>query len=149
MVFFFGSTYTHRTTLDVEFKDLLELFVDKTPLEITARIRGTHEVRDGDLNNNYLRGRLKLAYNLPGTKLEPHILGEVFYHFNDQISYTFSSIESRNRINKYRLRAGLSYPFTKQHTVKVFYIVEPRTESPRTDFILGVGYTFKLKQLLD
>jgi hypothetical protein len=146
---FFGSEYTHRTTLDIELKNLVELVQKKARLDLTARIRATHEVESGDLNNTNLRGRLKIAYNLPKTKLEPHVAAEVFYHFNDQISYTFSSVETRHRVSKYRLRAGLSYPLTKQHSVKLYYIVEPRIESTRTDFILGVGYAFKLKRIVD
>lgn len=144
---FFGNLFTHRTSLDVEFKDLLELFVKKTPLNVSARLRGTHEVERGDLNNDNIRGRIKLAYNLPGTKLEPHILGEVFYHFNDQITYTFSGVEAKNRFNKYRLRGGLNYPVKKRHAVKLYFIYESRFESPRADFVLGVGYSYKLKRL--
>ena len=146
---FFGSEYTHRTTLDIELRNLVDLIKEDTRLQLTARIRGTYEARSGDLNNTNLRGRLKIAYNLPKTKLEPHVAAEVFYHFNDQINYTFSSVEAKHRVSKYRLRAGLSYPLTKQHLVKLYYIVEPRTESMRTDFILGVGYAFKLKRIVD
>lgn len=139
----FGEYFTHRMTVDLEFKDLIKSFVDR--LDLDTRIRYTHATRGtGELNNDNLRLRVKLSYNLPKTKLTPHIASEFFYHFNDQIIYTPTEVQSVHRFNKYRLRAGLSYPLNKQHELSLFYMVEPEIEGPDTEYILSLGYSLKL-----
>jgi hypothetical protein len=137
----FGERNVHRVTMDLEFKDLLKPFADR--LDLDTRIRYTHATRPGEeLNNDNLRFRLKLSYNLPKTKLTPHIATEFFYHFNDQIIYTPTEVRAVHRFNKYRLRAGLSYPLNKQHELSMFYMVEPEIESFDRDYVLSLGYSF-------
>ncbi|NRA12089.1 MAG: DUF2490 domain-containing protein [Crocinitomicaceae bacterium] len=139
-----GETY-HRIGLDANFKDLLDLFMDKSRLELDARIRLTHATDAGDLNNDYFRTRVKLGYNIPKTKLKPHVAAEFFLHFNDQMTYTSTSLTANHRFNKYRLRLGLEYPINKRHKLNVYYLVQPKIESVDTDFILGLGYKYKVK----
>ncbi|MFT6282008.1 MAG: hypothetical protein ACJA0U_002141 [Salibacteraceae bacterium] len=142
---FGGETY-HRIGLDANFKDLLELFMEKTKLELDARLRYTHGWDRGDLNKDNFRTRVKLSYDLPKTKLKPHVAAEFFLHFNDQITYTSTGVTGNHRFNKYRLRLGLEYPINKRHELNLYYIVQPEFESPDTDFILGLGYKFKIKR---
>jgi len=142
---FGGETY-HRIGLDANIKNLLELFMEKTRLKLDARLRYTHGWDKGDLNNDNFRTRVKLSYDLPKTKLKPHVATEFFLHFNDQITYTSTGVIGNHRFNKYRLRLGIEYPINKRHELNLYYIVEPEFESPDTDFILGLGYKYLIKR---
>jgi hypothetical protein len=118
----------------------------KTKLKLDTRLRYTHAWDRGDLNNDNIRTRVKLSYNLPKTKLKPHVAAEFFLHLNDQLIYTSTSVTGNHRFNKYRLRLGLEYPINKRHELNLYYIVEPEFESPDTHFILGLGYNYEIKR---
>ena len=142
----FGSENVHRISLDASFKDLIDFVSKDTRLKLDVRLRYTHAGGEGDLNNDYFRTRFKLSYNLPKTKLKPHIATEFFYHFNDQLTYVNNEVKTTNRFNKYRLRFGLDYELNKRHKFSLFYIVQPNIESNDTDFILGLGYRYTIKK---
>lgn len=139
------SENRHRITIDLGFKKILGLVNIKSRFNFDSRLRYVGESRVGDVNNHYLRGRIKLVYNLPKTKIEPHITSELFYHFNDQISYTENQVITNHRFNKYRVRAGLGIPITKQHLLRVFYIIQKEIGGPKTDYIGGLTYRFRWK----
>ena len=139
------SENRHRITLDLGFKKLLGLFNIKSRFNFNSRLRYVGESRIGDVNSHYLRGRIKLSYNLPKTKIEPHISSELFYHFNDQFSFTDNQVIANHRFNKYRFRAGLAIPVAKQHLIRVFYIIQKEIGGPKTDYIGGLTYRFRWK----
>lgn len=143
---FFGPQTTHRFGLDIKFQKLFDLFTEDLRLQASARIRATHEITGIDLNKDYLRGQFEISYNPPKTKLKPSLSAEWFYHFNDQFIYTSSSVDVRHRFNKCRLSAELKYPISKRHEVKLFYFIEPRFESPKRDYILGMNYSYNFKR---
>lgn len=144
---FFGTSNLHRIAFDVEANKLIELFAPDSRYDASVRLRYTHENTLGDRNNDYFRMQLNVKYELPKYKLEPEIAAELFYHFNDQLSYSFTEVRSRSRFNKYRVRVGLNYELNKRNSLKIFYMVQSGIESPKADFILGVGYTYRLKRL--
>lgn len=139
------SENRHRISIDLGFKKLLGLLNIKSRFNFDSRLRYVGESRLGDVNSHYLRGRIKLVYNLPKTKIEPHISSELFYHFNDQLSYTENQVITNHRFNKYRVRAGLGIPITKQHLLRVFYIIQKEIDGPKTDYIGGLTYRFRWK----
>lgn len=141
-----GGKITHRLGLDIKFQKLYDFIQEDARLQVSARIRVTHEITGVDLNKDYLRGQLELSYNLPKTKLKPSLSAEWFYHFNDQLVYTLSEVDARNRFNKCRLTAELKYPLSKRHELKLFYFVEPQFESPKREFILGLNYVYNIKR---
>lgn len=144
----FGTTNLHRLAVDVEANKLIELFAPESRYDASVRLRYTHENTLGDRNNDYFRMQLTLKYNVPKYKLEPELAAELFYHFNDQLSYSFEEVRSRNRFNKYRVRIGINYEINKLNSLKIFYMVQSAIESPKADFILGLGYTYRLKRLI-
>ncbi len=139
------SENRHRITIDLGFKKLLGLLNIKSRFNFDSRLRYVGESRIGDVNSHYLRGRIKLVYNLPKTKIEPHISSELFYHFNDQLSYTENQVITNHRFNKYRVRAGFEIPVAKQHQIRVFYIIQKEISGPNTDYIGGLTYRFRWK----
>lgn len=138
---------THRFTLDLELNDLIKFIKDKSRLEISLRVRGTNEHELSKLTENYLRYRIKGVYNLPKTKLEPSLSAELFYHFNDQIIYTFTEVKSINSFNKLRLQFGLKYPLGKS-TVEIYSIYQRKFMNTESNFIIGLGYTYDLDRLI-
>lgn len=138
--------YGHRESIDLVLQDLQKfIFSKKNRLSLDFRLRGTYEYRTKDENDTYLRFRFGGSYNLPKTKLKPSIDLEWFYHFNDQITYTFSSVDVNHRMNKYRIRFDLSYPITKVHSIKGFYIYQRSLFSDKLDHILGLKYSYEIK----
>jgi len=144
---FFGEHFTHRMTLDLAFRDLAKGIRALKRFNLNTRIRYTHATRiGGELNNDNLRLRFKVDYNLPNTKLEPHIAASIFYHFNDQIRYVGNEVQTDHRFNKYRLRVGANYPINKQQTIGLFYMIQPEIDSPESTYVLSLGYSYKLKK---
>jgi len=144
---FFGTTNLHRVSVDVEANKLIDLIAADSRFDASVRLRYTHESTLGDLNNDYFRMQLSVKYNLAKSKLEPEVAAELFYHFNDQLSYSFSEVRSRSRFNKYRVRVGLNYNLNKRNSLKIFYMVQSKIESSKADFILGLGYTYRFKKV--
>ena len=139
------SKNKHRVTIDCRLEKILDLVDNKSRFKISSRLRFVQETQKGDLNDQYARGRLKLSYNLPKTKIEPHVAVEVFYHFNDQLAYTITGVSARHRISKYRVRMGFGIPLSKQHQIKCFYLIQQQVHGSKTDFIAGVSYRFSWK----
>jgi len=135
----------HRVTIDLNVEKLLKSLPFKTRFALSSRIRYVNESRTGDLNNQHLRGRIKLSYNVRKTKIEPYIASELFYHFNDQLYYTNSNVLAINRFNKLSLKFGISLPFTKKHLLRVFYMLQKKTQDPGSIFVTGLNYRFRWK----
>ncbi len=152
---FFGNYNTHRVTLDADFKLIkYQKAISDTNLketrkfEVSTRLRYSHENESGDLNDDYLRAQLKVEYTFPKSiGFSVYASGELFYHFKDEIRYTASGVETYNRFNKARIRAGFEYDFFKRHSLELFGMLYPKLESERIDFILGIGYTYELRRL--
>lgn len=137
--------FTHRFTLDAEFRDILNLFVDKSPLNLSIRLRGTHERELNKQDDNYLRARLKASYKIKKSKFEPNISAEMFYHLNNQIEYTFTEVRTHHAVNKFRVRLGLDYNLKKRQQISLFGIYQRQLFSLENDFILGLSYSYEIK----
>lgn len=137
----------HRICFDAEARKLMDLLKDGSRFNFSFRTRFTHEYKRTKRNDNYLRFKLDFDYNIPKTKLKPEFGAELFYHFGDQITYTFTDVTSRGRLNKYRLKLGLSYPLTKDMDLSAFYMLQSRIQESKTDFILGLGYSYNLGKI--
>ena len=91
--------------------------------------------KQGELNNynNVFRQRFKLAYNIKGTKLEPAVSTEYFYHLTRQL-------------NKLRHSIVLSYPLSKKIDFDLGYRFqhEINIARPKNLFILDakLNYSF-------
>lgn len=149
---FFGRSNSHRITFDTKIgilssKKSTVITLEKTRFKLNGRVRLTNEFDGDDLTNDYLRGRLKLSYNIAKSKIEPHVAVEFFYHFNDHLTYTETAVVSSHQFNKYRIRVGVNYQIKKRQNIKLFYIVEPKIESTKVNYVLGLGYQYKFKRL--
>lgn len=143
----FGATSLHRFTVDLEAKKLIGLIYNDSPLDASLRLRYTHETTVGDRNNDYWRTQLEIKYDWKDYNLKPEVSAEFFYHFNDQFSYTFDEVRSNSRFNKFRIRLGMGYEISKRSEVKIFYMLQSQLESPKADYILGMGYSYRFKRI--
>jgi hypothetical protein len=138
---------SHRYALDLEFKNIMDFIKDKSNLGLTLRFRGTKEYEELKRTDNYLRLRIKADYSLPKSKLKPYLSVEMFYHISDQVTYTFSEVNTVNNINKLRASLGFKYAISKKHEIKIFYICQRQILKSENKFILGVGYTYDIDKL--
>lgn len=150
---FFGNYNTHRITLDADidffqYKNKSSDSMSSSKLQLSGRIRYTYENEIGDLDDENLRGQLKLEFDFPkDIGLKASLSSEVFFHFKDQIRYTSKSVTTYNRFSKMRMRVGCEYAINKRSTIEAFYMVEPEFDGPKTDFVLGLGYKYELRRL--
>ncbi|MGE0078879.1 MAG: DUF2490 domain-containing protein [Bacteroidales bacterium] len=86
-----------------------------------------------------LRNRVHLNYNIPRTKLEPFIQGELYYDI---------SSGKQSEFNRIRLRAGASYPLNKRGQVEVFWQYQEKLNANNLEdsYVLGVFYSYKFKR---
>ncbi len=143
------KTKTHRFTWDVNLRELNELFTDKSPLEVTVRLRWTNEHEVNERVNNYIRGRLELAYDVADGDITPYVSCEWFYHINDQIHYTATEVLTYNSINKVRLKFGSNFKLDDHHGLKLFMNYQRGIPDNDADIILGVGYKYEFNRILD
>lgn len=142
------SNYGHREAIDLMFEKLIDLVYEKSRFDFSMRLRGTHEFNRSDDNSSNIRLKGKLSYNLRKTKLEPELSSEFFYHFNDQIVYQASEVITYNRFDKYRIRLGLNYSFSKRHRMKMFYQFQKAFLEDNSSNVLGLKYTYQFKTLM-
>lgn len=143
-----GKTeFRQRHTLDFIFGNWIDFLSEDSRFSFDTRLRGTFEYFPQDQNETELRLKGVLKYNLKGTKIEPYLSSELFYHFQDQIIYTANEVTTRGAINKWRLRAGLSIPLNKRHELKTFYLFQDRIGSDKIDHIFGLKYAYSFRRL--
>ena len=138
---------SHRYALDLEFRNIMELFKDKPKLGLTLRLRATKEYEELKRTDKYLRFRVKADYSIPKSKVEPYFFAELFYHISDQVTYTFSDVKTVNAFNKFRSTLGFKYEISKKHEIKLFSIYQRQLLQAENDFILGVGYSYSIDKL--
>ena len=137
-----NRAFAHRYTFDLEFRKLIDLIKDGSRLGASIRLRETTELEDQKLTENTLRCKLKFDYNIPKSKFEPFISGELFYRFNNQLTYTATEVVATNAINKLRMKVGASYKIKGGHSLKLYTLIQKQLLSQETEMILGLGYGF-------
>ena len=86
-------------------------------------------------HKHVLRSRLQIAYEIPNIRLEPYLYCEMY-----------NNLLSGFKIDKVRYQAGLSYPITKMHSIKLYYMFQDHTKvGKKDDHIIGIGYKLKIK----
>lgn len=135
---------THRYTFDLDLRNLMNLREKKSDFDLSLRIRGTREYEALKRTQSYLRFRLKADYNIPKTKVTPFLAVELFYHFNDQITYSFNEVTATHGANKLRTIVGADIPIDKKkrHVINAFGMYQGQFSENKNAFILGIGYSF-------
>lgn len=129
--------YTTRHRLYADFKYELKI----KPFQIQVRTRFSnstelnHQAEGSDIEY-YLRNKLSLKWDLE-KQFTPYISVELFSPLNYPRYSAFDNIRST---------AGIEYNFSKHHKIDVFYMIqkEMNVSDPETDFVVGLGYFYKL-----
>lgn len=141
-----GKPVSNRYSLNAEFQNIEKLWNKKSDLGLSLRIAGTSEHQKFERVDNYLRTRLKVDYNIPKTKLKPEFSAELFYHFNDQVSYSFTEVRTVNSFNKMRFKLGLEYPLGLKHKVAIFGQYQHAFLSKNNDVVMGISYSYDINK---
>ncbi|MGQ8335769.1 DUF2490 domain-containing protein [Sunxiuqinia sp. A32] len=123
-----STEYFHRFALDVKGKYKINRF------DFQLRTRYTNYTEldtDAAENDSYLRYRLKMEYDLQGSKLTPNIGIEFFHQLKDK------------EINKIRYIAGIQYKINKHHKVGVNYLIQDYLKKDYLRNILSLEYKIK------
>jgi len=125
----------HRLHADIKYEKKIK------PIQIQFRTRFSNYAEFSRVSNGgnpayYLRNKLSLKWDLDKA-YKPYISIELF----SPLSYPrYSAFDNIRTI------AGIEYNFTKHHKIDVYYMIqkEVNVSNPRTDFIIGIGYFYKL-----
>lgn len=86
-------------------------------------------------HKHVMRTRLEIEYEIPKIRLTPYIAAEMY-----------NLPTKRYAIDKMRYTAGLSYPITKKHSIKLYYLFEDHNDYGEiNNHVIGIGYKFKIK----
>lgn len=126
----------HRFYVDAKYSHKLK------PFEISLRTRFQDQLEDigraadGGIPIYYLRNKLSASWNTKKA-YSPYVSLELFSPLNYPREVAFDGI---------RTAAGVEYEFTKHHKVDAFYMIQKELNVERqvTDFVIGIGYYYKL-----
>jgi len=125
----------------IQFDGTYKYKIDRLTMKHRLRFQSKNEIglsaEEGDMAKNDLRYKLSLGYNIKGWKFDPVISGEIW---RDLTKYTGS-------FDRLRFKIGTDYSFGKFGDLALFYGIERElgVAYPKTTSIIGVGYTFKIK----
>lgn len=118
----------HRPYLDVSYD------LEQGRWTIEPRLRFQHQVQRDQPAEDYIRPKLSINY-LVVKHWEPYVSGEFFYH---------AFYNEGNEFDQYRLSAGIDYSFTKEHSIKVFYLFsqELNVNNALQRHVAGLSYKY-------
>jgi len=124
----------HRYYFDLSFKK------KKKPINLSFRSRyqsqytNIYSSADGLTPKNYLREKLTIKLDLD-KNYEPYIYSEGFFSLNNPTGNGFDNI---------RYCSGIEYSFNRACKLDLFYLIqkEYNVKNPKTDYIIGLGYSF-------
>jgi len=121
-----STDYLHRFAFSVTFEKGIKRF------EPEFRIRYTN-YSDDDLEENYLRYKAALQYDIPKCKIMPFISAQAFHKL------------AANRIEKMRYGLGAEYKLRENNYIGVFYKLDYFLHKFKNRHIIGITYRIKLQ----
>jgi hypothetical protein len=129
-------SFRHRFYVDIKYSQKLKPFDISLRTRFQDQISDIGRASDGGIPEYYLRNRLSLGLDL-NKPFSPYISVELFSPLNYPHYNAFDNI---------RTIAGIEYAFSKHHKIDIFYMIqkEVNVSEPRMDFVIGLGYSYKL-----
>ncbi|MCI2082300.1 MAG: DUF2490 domain-containing protein [Bacteroidales bacterium] len=85
----------------------------------------------------YLRSKIKVKYDIPKSKLEPYVSGELYYFLTPPKDYV-------TKWTKIRYTAGCEWNIDKRNSIELFYRYARTYDSDDDDYdpanVIGIGY---------
>ena len=122
-----GNEISHNIVFDATGKVKFDRF------DASLRTRFTNDSDSGDIpwETFYFRPRIKLKYNIKGSKIDPYVSYELFYNIK------------LNDFYKGRFDVGISRDFGKHHEIELCYRLQDYFSVRNSINILGINYGFK------
>ena len=129
-------SYRHRFYADIKYSHKLKPFELSFRTRFQDQISDIGRASDGGIPEYYLRNKLSLKWDTKKA-YSPYISIELFSPLN---------YPRLNAFDAMRTTAGVEYEFSKHHKIDVYYMIQKvvNVSKPETDFIVGLGYFYKL-----
>lgn len=123
-----GNEVTNRFAFDVTGKKEIARF------DASLRVRYTNytDLGEGKYEDNYLRPRLKLVYDIKGNKIAPFVRYELFRNVTTK------------EFDKSRFDIGATRKIAKNSRVGLYYRLQNYTSTRNSINILGIEYSLKI-----
>ncbi len=129
-------SFRHKFYVDVKYEKKIKPF----QIQFRSRLQDEYDdigrASDGGIPIYYSRNKLSISWNL-NKLFSPYISVELFSPLNYPRTKVFDNI---------RTMAGVDYEISKHQKIDLFYMIqkEVNVSNPGTDFIVGLGYAYKL-----
>ncbi|MBN2634676.1 MAG: DUF2490 domain-containing protein [Prolixibacteraceae bacterium] len=120
-----GNEITHRIAFDITGK------TDFNRFDASLRARFTNDSDGDELRSFYFRPRVKLSYNIKGSKLEPYTSYELFANLKE------------SNLFKQRFDFGAQRKLGDFHRIGIYYRLQDYFSDKTSQNILGIDYRFK------
>lgn len=129
-------SFRHRFYTDIKYSYKIKPFEMSWRIRFQDQISDIGRASDGGIPEYYFRNKLGLKLDLDKS-YKPYISFELFSPLN------YPRI---NAVDGIRGVAGVEYDFSKHHKIDVYYMIqrELNVSNPETDFVVGLGYFYKL-----
>lgn len=129
-------SFRQRIYIDLKYDEKIKPFQIQFRSRIQDEYADIGRAADGGIPEFYLRNKLTVKLD-KWKKLTPFVSVELFSPLENDYKGLFDNIRSS---------AGIDYDLSKHHKVELFYMIqqELNVSRPETDFVLGLGYGFKL-----
>ncbi|MDD5571339.1 MAG: DUF2490 domain-containing protein [Bacteroidales bacterium] len=126
----------HRYYFDLSYRNKINNLSFNIRTRFQSQYADVSSSETGKIPEYYSRNKLTLKLDL-NKKYTPYISAEMFFQLNNP---------EGNNIDNMRYTAGIEYEFNKKSSLDIFYMIqqEYNVTNPETDFVIGVGYGFKL-----
>jgi len=126
----------HRFYVDIKLQKKFKPFDLQFRTRLQDQYADIGHASDGGIAEYYSRNKVSLKWDIK-KPIEPYISLELFTPLNYPREYAFDNIRSS---------AGVEYALSKHHNFDLFYMIqkELNVSEPTTDFIIGIGYLYKL-----
>ena len=129
-------SFRHRFYIDVKYEKKIKPF----QIQFRSRLQDEYDdigrASDGGIPIYYSRNKLSMNWDL-NKPFSPYVSVELFSPLN----------YPRNKvIDNIRTTAGVDYEISKHQKFDLFYMIqkEVNVSNPGTDFVVGLGYAYKL-----
>lgn len=129
-------SFRHRFYVDVKYSRKLKPFELSFRTRIQDQVSDIGRASDGGVPEYYWRNKLRLKWDTKKA-YAPYVSVELFSPLNYPRINAFDAMRST---------AGVEYEISKHHKIDIYYMIQNvlYASMPETDFILGLGYSFKL-----
>lgn len=124
-------SFRHRYNIDLSYKikiDNLSIIIRE---RFQSRYKNVESSKNGAIPVNQLVTKLKFKYNI-NKKNTPFVSADAYY------------LLAKHHIGRVRFKAGIDYEFNKFNNLSLYYMLDKHvnTKKPRTNHIIGIGYTY-------